>query len=483
MFRILVGLSASALLFAQLPGQYPTGQPRPGQYPQGGGQYPQGGGQYPPGQYPQGQGTGFPIPSIKLPKRAPKGEKAEKGPKLTAIEGTLRQLGEKELVLESTAKGVQKFRLLAKTLFRDKAGEPMRDSLLKPGDLLQVEVSAEDEETAVRVNLVRPGTAEERASVDAKTADATPESTNAPRTSGSEATVVPEKGGRPEVSTPKYGGEPLEDRPVLRRGVPDRAKNAPVKKQMESAEPPEEPALLKLPTAAAADPVIAAAREEASNFTASLPNFLVQQHTLRYMSATNPPDWNALDTVSADVVCVNGQEEYRNIKINGKPTKVPAEKSGAWSTGEFVTTQQDILSPMTAAQFTKRGTDRIGGRTVLVYTFSVKQPFSHWQVHASDEGKIYRPGYKGTIWIDQETNRVMRIEQQSLSFPGDFPFDKAEIILEYDFVRIGTQMVLLPVHSENMICQRGSNNCSRNEINFRNYRKFGADSKIDFEKN
>ena len=477
MLRILVGLTASALLFAQMPGQYPTGQPRPGQYPQGG--------QNPQGQFPQGQGTGLPIPSIKFPKRAPKGEKAEKGPKLTAIEGTLRQLGEKELVLESTVKGVQKFRLLAKTLFRDKAGEPMRDSLLKPGDLLQVEVSAEDEETAVRVNLVRPGTAEERASVEAKAGESAPaEAPSAARSSAAEPAVAPEKAAaRAEVSTPKYGGEPLEDRPVLRRGVPARAKNAPVKKETETAEPPEEPALLKLPAAAAADPVIAAAREEATNFTASLPNFLVLQHTLRYMSATNPPDWNALDTVSADVVCVNGQEEYRNIKINGRPTKAPAEKTGAWSTGEFVTTQQDILSPMTAAQFTKRGTDRIGGRTVLVYNFSVKQPFSHWQVHASDEGKIYRPGYKGTMWIDQETNRVMRIEQQSLSFPGDFPFDKAEIILEYDFVRIDNKMFLLPVHSENMICQRGSNNCSRNEINFRNYRKFGADSKIDFEKN
>ena len=158
MLRMLVGLSASALMFAQLPGQYPTGRPRPGQYPQG--QYPPG--QYPPGQYPQGQGTGLPIPSIKLPKKAPK---AEKGPKLTAIEGTLRHLGEKELVLQSSAKGVMKFRLLTKTLFRDKAGEPMRDSLLKPGDVLQVEVSAEDEETAVRVNLVRPGTSEERGSL------------------------------------------------------------------------------------------------------------------------------------------------------------------------------------------------------------------------------------------------------------------------------------------------------------------------------
>jgi hypothetical protein len=54
--------------------------------------------------------------------------------------------------------------------------------------------------------------------------------------------------------------------------------------------------------------------------------------------------------------------------------------------------------------------------------------------------------------------------------------------LEYDFVRIDTKLHLLPVHSENLMCQRGSNQCSRNEINFRNYRKFGAESKIEFDK-
>jgi hypothetical protein len=467
--RCLTGLSASAILFAQLPGQYPPGQYPPGQYPPGQyppGQYPPG--QYPGGQYPQGQGTGLPIPQIKLPKR---------GPKLTGTEGTLRQLGEKELVLESSGKGILKYRLIAKTQFRDASGDPMRDSLLKPGDVLRVEVSPDDDETAIKVSLVRAGTAEERSAAAAKV----------PAAAGDDEESLAST--TPSAGTPKIGGEPLEDRPRLRRGVPDRIKNAPPRPEKPA---PGEPAsdadapvaasepLLRPP--APLDPVIAAAREEAENFTDTLPNFLVQQHTMRYYSGTNPPQWTAIDNVTADVICVNGQEEYRNIKINGRPSKDPAERSGTWSTGEFVTTQRDILSPMSGATFTKRGTDRISGRTTLVYNYAVKQPLSHWQVHSRDEGKMYRPGYKGTIWIDQETNRVMRIEQQSLSFPGDFPFDKVEVVLEYDFVRIDTKLFLLPVHSENLMCQRGSNNCSRNEINFRNYRKFGADSKIDFEK-
>ncbi len=135
------------------------------------------------------------------------------------------------------------------------------------------------------------------------------------------------------------------------------------------------------------DNVIDGARAAAESFTAEMPNFIVQQLTTRYFSLTVPAQWRAQDVVSAEVVSVNGSEEYRNVSINGKPTKEPVEKSGSWSTGEFVSTLQDILSPMTAAEFTKRGSDTIAGRSAVVYDYSVRK------------GKValedYRPGRKG----------------------------------------------------------------------------------------
>ena len=79
------------------------------------------------------------------------------------MDGTLRELGEKELYLEDSKHKIFKFRLLAKTQFQDKEGAAMRDSLLKPGDQLAVQVNGDDPETALRVVLtglssgVRPG--------------------------------------------------------------------------------------------------------------------------------------------------------------------------------------------------------------------------------------------------------------------------------------------------------------------------------------
>jgi len=68
---------------------------------------------------------------------------------------------------------------------------------------------------------------------------------------------------------------------------------------------------------------------------------------------------------------------------------------------------------------------------------------------------------------------------QSRQMPQDFPFDKVEMACDYDFVRLGTMtQFLLPVHSENLSCQRGTSNCSRNSIDFRNYKKFGSESTL-----
>jgi hypothetical protein len=479
----------------QYPGQYPPTQ-YPGQYPPG--QYPPG--QYPPGGYPPNRvptpipGVGVEVPTIKLPtpKKKSEGDKKKGGNDkqltidLSNVSGTLRELEEKHLLLETAAHGVLRFRLLAKTEFRDKQGEPVRDSLLKPGDQLQLQVNADDVETALRVTLVRKGTADERkraeAPVDAaevKTLDEVGEGEEAegarPTLAGSEAPVN-------RSATVEREGAPSE-RPQIRRRQPgeyqqEQAKIHPPDEEpvtVASAEPAEN-IRLRVP---GADPTITAAREAAAEFTDSLPNYQVQQLTTRYYSATNPPDWRAVDIVSADVVVQDGKEDYRNIRINGRESKRPPEESGSWSTGEFALTLEDILSPTTGADFEPRGNDVIVGRNAAVYRYSVEQPRSHWRlIH---EGQSYSPAYKGAIWIDQATKRVLRIEQRSASVPEDFPFDKAEVILDYDFVRINNKIFLLPVRAENLLCQRGTLNCSRNVIEFRNYRKFEAESEIRYE--
>jgi hypothetical protein len=85
------------------------------------------------------------------------------------------------------------------------------------------------------------------------------------------------------------------------------------------------------------------------------------------------------------------------------------------------------------------------------------------------------------VWIDPQTARVLRIEMQAYGFPQDFPTDHVESATDYEYTRLGdAQQYLLPVHSENLMCQRGTDNCSRNVMDFRNYRKYTGESTIKY---
>lgn len=233
--------------------------------------------------------------------------------------------------------------------------------------------------------------------------------------------------------------------------------------------------------AATDDPIIDETREEAFAFTESLPNYIVKQFTTRYQSdsaSRGRTSWQALDIVTADVVAENGKESYRNLMVNGKPSK-NVQQTGSWSEGEFSSTLQAILSPASDALFTNKRSTTIVNRPAYRYDYSIQQPRSSWLVEAS--GSRYRPAYGGAIWIDKETSRVLRIEMSARNIPREFPLDQVESTVDYDFVLIGDKKFLLPTHSEALSCERGTSACTRNVIDFRNYKKFGADENITFE--
>lgn len=378
------------------------------------------------------------MPPVPWPKRKPK-EGAKKG-EVEKFEGMLRRLSEKELVLQTHEQGVLRFRLLAKTQFRDKKGQPVRDSLLKPGDQLEVQCDAVDPETARAVVFLREGTAAEREAASRPLETAAPEA--AP------AATPPPTAAPPAITAP---------------GVPAAKPVAPPE-----GDEPE------------ADPVIVRARGALAEMEAAMPDFLAEQVTTRYVSFNNEASWNRIDILEAELAWSGGKEQYRNVRLNGRPVQGGPETTGTWSTGEFLTTAADILSPATRAAFVRLGTEKTGGRQAVVFEFAIRTENSHW-VLVSPEGERLRPAQKGQIWIDQETHRVLRIEQRAVSIPASFPQDKAECVVEFGQVVIGAAPLVMPVRAETRGCVRGTVQCSKNEIVWRNYRKFGAESTVVFK--
>jgi len=230
----------------------------------------------------------------------------------------------------------------------------------------------------------------------------------------------------------------------------------------------------------AGDPLIQRAAAAAVEFTQGLPAYVTTEAITRYQSETRPADFRALDVVTADVVYENGREDYRNITVNGKKTtKSMEENGGAWSTGEFGTVLIDLFSPSTAAQFHFRRESRVGPVMAKMYDFEVEREHSHWSIHQGSQS--YLPAYTGSVWIDPQTARVLRIEMEGKGMPESFPIDHVESATDYSYIRLGdAQQYLLPVHSENLSCQRGTPYCSRNVIDFRNYHKYTGESSITF---
>jgi hypothetical protein len=89
-------------------------------------------------------------------------------------------------------------------------------------------------------------------------------------------------------------------------------------------------------------------------------------------------------------------------------------------------------------------------------------------------------GSRGRVWIDRETDRVLRFEQVATEIPAGFPITAASSVIDYDWVTIGERKYLLPTHSEILLTRSaaGMSRQSRNEIRFRGYQKFGAELKV-----
>ncbi len=233
-------------------------------------------------------------------------------------------------------------------------------------------------------------------------------------------------------------------------------------------------------TAGAHLALVEKARDVAATFLEGLPNYVVQESATRYYSETRQPSWNVLDIVSAEVVFEEHQESYRNMQINGKPSKKPPEESGAWSTGEFGTILASVFSGYTDAAFKYAQDDTILHRAASVFDFKVQRVRSNWRISMS--GQYILPAYRGSVWIDKQTGEVLRLEMQGRDIPEKFPEISVETAVDYDSIRLGTpEQFLLPVHSEVLSCLRGSNECERNVIEFRNYHKFTGESNIEFK--
>ena len=142
----------------------------------------------------------------------------------------------------------------------------------------------------------------------------------------------------------------------------------------------------------------------------------------------------------------------------------------------LVPTLLDLMAGKTNAKFKARpGTSNAAGLTARVFDFTVPKDGAHWEIRI---GRPVRPPYQGAIWVDPESARILRIEMDTRQLPPDYAVSKVEMVVDYGWVDIAGTKYLLPSRSENLSCYRDSVTCTKNETEFRNYRKFSTESQV-----
>ncbi|MFL6452298.1 MAG: hypothetical protein ACJ746_32220 [Bryobacteraceae bacterium] len=488
----LAFFTASVAVEAQYPGRYPTGS---GQYPPG--QYPQGG-QYPPGQGGPMGGSGIPIP-WKGRKSKDKQQQDAKAPTFSA-EGQVSSNDGKQLLVETKDGRMITLALTSQTKYV-KGDSSIEGNKIAPRATVHVDASEDGESnlTAVKVELLKDAPTRE--------AEGTPSIRERDNPGQRKPQTARTETDNEAIPDPTTLGKAPEDpnRPVLHRGKPQGktsnndseasdevllAKNEPAPKpaaQSTGKEKKEDSGDFTIDDEANrpkskgnGSDLIAKATDWAGTFSNGLPNFVCQQMTTRYMQQSKAEGWQALDIVTAKVIYEDGKERYQEITVGGKRTnKSMLDLGGSTSTGEFASTLQSLFSPHSQADFKFVQSTTVGSTPAAIYDFKVALPNSDWFIKVG--GQALKPAYSGSVWIDRSTGEVRRIEMQADKIPQDFPLDTVQWAVDYDVVRLGTASFLLPVHAENLSCQRGTTLCSKNTVDFRDYHKYSGESTITFK--
>lgn len=257
------------------------------------------------------------------------------------------------------------------------------------------------------------------------------------------------------------------------------------------------PTVATLPSEAEAQDLLAKARVATLAASEAMPDFIVKQQITRSRAFNNTNNWVTLDRLTIAVSYrQSAGEEYKLLAVNGLPPGTEVREGGSYekiggtsSTGEYVSMLAALFSEATHAEFKPVDTDTLRGHRAIVYEFEVQQQYSKLSIKAVGSGdQQVVTGYRGRIWVDRETYRVLRLEDISVGIPPDFPITAASSRIDYDWVTINERQYLLPSFAEIKLSAglRERQIQTRNEIRFRNYQKYGAEVKIiedieDFE--
>jgi hypothetical protein len=245
--------------------------------------------------------------------------------------------------------------------------------------------------------------------------------------------------------------------------------------------PPPPPPPIPAPSEEEQHKVLDQARDYALNYTKTLPDFLCTQVTRRFVDPNGKDFWGQQDVITARVAYVDHHEDYKLVMVNNRMMASDNASmhslGGATSTGEFGSLMAEVFEPASEAAFVWERWATLRGRRAYVFNYHVTQSRSKWHVTYEKSDDIV-PAYHGLIFVDRDSQSVMRVTMDA-ELPASFPIQQAYTVLDYDYAEISGRPYILPLKA--VVRMRQGKFQTKNEVEFRLYRKFAAEASITFD--
>jgi VWFA-related protein len=225
--------------------------------------------------------------------------------------------------------------------------------------------------------------------------------------------------------------------------------------------------------------ILADATHNAMEYGTSLPNFMCEQVTNRSIDLFGSKKWQHKDRFTELLTYVNHEESRTMLDLeqNGSTSHHYTEDTrGAVSAGEFGVALSGLFRPESKADFQWKETGVLGDGTVQVFDYRVAAENSTFNLRAGSNDVI-TVGYHGQVYIDTVTQMVRRITQVTDNVPPKFLIREASVSVDYDYVVINKHDYMLPIGAQ-VILRKGRRELDLNEIEFRNFRRFGSNMRI-----
>jgi hypothetical protein len=244
-------------------------------------------------------------------------------------------------------------------------------------------------------------------------------------------------------------------------------------------------------------------KEYALGYIQSLPNFLCLQVTRRsvdmHAQPGGPYSWSPSDRIAEKLSFVDHKENYELITHNENAMfgKTWEAVGGALSRGDWASLLGEIFDPQTETDFHWARWGNLDGKLYHVYEYRIDQAHSRLTIEHEKQERV-TPGYHGLIYVPATTVPATTVPATTVpaktapgtgsviwrvtvepDMPASFPIQDIHEVMKYNYSEISGQPYLLPIASE--VTMRSGRIASRNEIDFKRYQKYTADTSIKFD--